>query len=180
MKNSVDAYPGAFGASNNSTAALNQAAAPQQNPAQQAEQPQGVPLQKLGDNAPQKQPIHCIADVMMVSDSNEIDSELVNWVIQYYSSLSKLLRVIARVIRFMKSPTISSRKEIDSDDMKHAKDILIRYVQKDLNLANVKKLKPFKDDKGLVRVHSRLSNICRLISNFLSSCQKMFTLQVLL
>ena len=108
---------------------------------------------------PENPRIHVMEDVMMVSDSKEeVDmSSLLVYIVQFYSCLFKLLRVIARLLRFMKYPKLEERKHLTSQDLKDTQESLIRFEQRLLVVSHLKRLKPFKDENGTLRVHSRLS-----------------------
>ena len=96
-------------------------------------------------------------NVMMMSGAQRDASELLSHIITYYSSLPKLLRVIARLMRFMAKVKNNDKNDIPLD-LETAKVTLIRYEQMSLDNSQLKRLKPFKDEIGLTRVQSRLAN----------------------
>ena len=94
---------------------------------------------------------HCL----MIDNNND---DTLQRLINYYSSLPKLLRVVARVLRFMKNPTAVHRADITADDIESARLAVIRYDQKlKLNVKHIQSLNPVNDQKGVLRVKTRLA-----------------------
>lgn len=117
-------------------------------------------LQDAPDEWPSMMKIPAMKEVLMVSDLNsspDVGNELLCHIIHYYSSFSKLLRVVSRLIRFMHNVRLKERKDLQVSDIEDAKMQLIKYDQRSLVVSNLRKLKPFQDDSGMWRVRSRLS-----------------------
>lgn len=112
---------------------------------------------------PETPTVHIMENVLMVSENRQKnESTLLQHVVGFYSCLSKLLRVIARLLRFMKDFKVRKGKELGVSDLKNAEKALVRFEQRSLNVSHLKRLKPFKDTDGLLRVHSRLTNASHL------------------
>ena len=110
---------------------------------------------------PASQTVHPVEEAVMTTV--EVNLNLLDQAIEFYSNLPRLLRLIARILRFMERKNNPVKNAIDADDMHKAEIALIRYDQKSITVSHMKKLKPFKDTDGLLRVCSRLSNAKHLL-----------------
>ena len=121
----------------------------------------------LTDNNFMEQTSTCIPivpaqEVLMISKESEfIESSLLHRIIGYYSSLQRLLKIVARLLRFMYSVK-GKKEEITVSHMKQALRAMIRYSQKSMDITNLKRLHPFTDDLGLLRVTTRFSKVTHL------------------
>ena len=116
-------------------------------------------LKLKSDEWPETMKAQTIEEVLVVSNAPEKDtvSSLLVHVVQFYSKLHKLLVVIARLLRFMRCPKLKDRSPIQVEDLKEARKAIVRFEQRLLMLSHLKKLKPFCDKDGIVRVHSRIA-----------------------
>jgi hypothetical protein len=117
----------------------------------------------ISPEVPQVEEVCAVSDICALTSHNQC--ELLSHVIGYYSSLSKLLRIIARLIRFMRncqSKNVQSQVDYAVDvqlsDLRDAKVQLIKHEQQTLKLLNFKKFKCFRDDSGMLRVQGRITD----------------------
>lgn len=104
-----------------------------------------------------------LTNVQVIQNENIHDS-LLQRVIDYYSSLPKLLRIVPRILCFMQLVKGSDKHNTDvpSSEMSYVENseeqralmALIRFDQRLLNFNHLKKLKPFWDDHGVYCVNT--------------------------
>ena len=102
-----------------------------------------------------------------VTAVNNFISKLINRLIERYSSLEKIFRVFARILRFCKRSPFE-HKELSASEVREAKVELIKFSQKSMSKelqkaadegkGRYRKLAPVLDENGLWRVGSRLKN----------------------
>ena len=99
--------------------------------------------------------------------SNDVEANLINRLVERYSSWKKIVKIFARIIRFCKRPPFD-HIELGAAEVKEAKMNLIKFSQKGMvkelkeaaeeGKGRYRKLAPAVDEQGLWRVGSRLKH----------------------
>ena len=82
------------------------------------------------DNWPEKKESGAVQRVVLSTVSKDVEVDTLGRIIRHYSCLSRLTRVIARVLRFMKCPKFSKRSALTCSDLESARMSLIKHEQK--------------------------------------------------
>jgi len=97
-----------------------------------------------------------VPEIVLATAESHAKHSLLSKVIEYYSDLSKLVKVIARLIRFMRATKRQDRQPLSVEDLKQSLMSLIRYEQQSIVKSSIKRLRPISDCLGVLRVQSRL------------------------